>query len=88
MPRPYQFSMRFLLVLIMLVASYCTGWVSHRSWQRRNIEQAIDDALQQVNGPVQVEKVDDLDVIMLRGRQANVEAMRGGINKIESAAKQ
>ena len=88
MPRPYQFSMRFLLVLIMLVASYCAGWVSHRSWQRRNIYQAIDDALQQVNVPVQVEKVDDLDVIMLRGRQANVEAMRGGINKIESAAKQ
>jgi hypothetical protein len=80
--------MRFLLVLIMLVASYWAGWVSHRSWQSRNIEQAIDDALQQVNGPVQVEKVDELGVVMLRGGQADVEAMQRGINKIESAAKQ
>ena len=88
MPRPYQFSIRFLLVVIMLVASYCAGWVSHRSWQRRNIDQAIDDALQQVNGPVQIERVDDPGVIILRGRSADVEAVQGGINKIESAAKQ
>ena len=88
MPRPFQFSMRFLLVLIMLVASYCAGWVSHRSWQRRNIDQAIDDALQQVNGPVQIERVDDPGVIILRGRAADVVAVQGGINKIESAAKQ
>jgi hypothetical protein len=88
MPRRYQFNLRFLLVLIMLVASYWAGWVSHRAWQRRNIEQAIDDALQQVKGPLQVEKVDELDVVVLRGGQADVEAMQRGINKIESAARQ
>jgi hypothetical protein len=71
----------------MLVASFFAGWVSHRSWQRRNIKQAIDDALQQVNGPVQVEKVANTDVIVLRGRGADVEAMQEGIDKIESAAK-
>jgi hypothetical protein len=44
--------------------------------------------LQHVNGPVQVEKVDELGVIMIRGPQTDVEAMQRGINKIESAAKQ
>jgi hypothetical protein len=72
----------------MLAASYGAGWVSHRSWQRRNTDRAVDDALQQVTGPVQVEKVDDLGVILLRGQEANVKAMQRGINTIESAAKQ
>jgi hypothetical protein len=70
----------------MLVASFCAGWVSHRAWQRKNIEQATVDAMLQLGGPVRVEKVDGLDVMMLKGHKADVEAMQGAIGKIQDAA--
>ena len=73
---------------MMLAASYFAGWISHRAWNRRNTEQAIIDAMRQVNGPVRVEKAGDLDVIMLKGRKADVEATQEAIDKIQAAAEQ
>jgi hypothetical protein len=73
---------------MMLAASYFAGWISHRAWNRRNTEQSIIDAMRQVNGPVRVEKAGDLDVIMLKGRKADVEATQEAIDKIQAAVQQ
>jgi hypothetical protein len=70
---------------MMLVASYFAGWISHRAWNRRNAEQAIIEALRQVNGPVRVERAADIDVIMLKGSKADVEATQEAIDKIQAA---
>jgi hypothetical protein len=73
---------------MMLATSYFAGWISHRAWNRRNTEQAITDAMRHVNGPVRVEKTGDLDVIMLTGRKADVEATQEAIDKIQATVQQ
>ena len=82
-----RFSLRSLLLVILLAAAYSAGWVSHRSWNQRNTQQAISDAVQQIGGPVEVESVDKLDVLILRGPRQDVEEMQGAIGEIEAAAK-
>ena len=88
MRQSVRFSLRSLFIIMMLAASYFAGWVSHRAWNRRNTEQAILDAMRPVNGPVRVEKAGDLDVIMLKGRKADVEATQEAIDKIQAAVQQ
>ena len=86
MRQSFRFSLRFLFLLMMLAAAYFAGWVSHRAWNRRNTERAILDAMQQVQGPVRVEKAGD--GIMLKGRKSDVEATQQAIGKIQAAAVQ
>lgn len=88
MRQSFRFSLRLLFIIMMLAASYFAGWISHRAWNRRNTEQAIIDAMRQVNGPVRVEKAGDLDVIMLKGRKADVDATQEAIDKIQAAVQQ
>ena len=88
MRQSFRFSLRSLFIIMMLAASYFAGWISHRAWNRRNTEQAIIDAMRQVNGPVRVEKAGDLDVIVLKGRKADVEETQEAIDKIQAAVQQ
>ena len=35
-----QFSLRSLLIVMTLVATYIAGWISHRTWNRRNLDES------------------------------------------------
>ena len=43
-----QFSLRSLLIVMMLGAAYGAGWISHREWNRRHLSETISGALQAV----------------------------------------
>jgi hypothetical protein len=88
MRQAFRYSLRSLFLIMMLAAAYFAGWISHRAWNRRNTEQAIIDALRQVEGPVRVENAGDSDVIMLKGRKSDVEATEEAIGKIQAAVQQ
>jgi len=86
MRQSLRFSLRTLFLIMLVAAAYCAGWISHRAWNRRNTEQAIIEAMRQVNGPVRVEKAGD--VMMLKGRKSDVEATEEAIDKIQAAIQQ
>jgi hypothetical protein len=77
-----------VFIIMMLAAAYFGGWISHRAWNRRNTEQAIIEAMRQVNGPVRIERARDLDVVMIKGGKAEVEATQEAIDKIQAAVQQ
>lgn len=81
-----RFSLRTLLVAVMLVAAFSAGWVSHRSWNRRNVDQAISDAIEQIGGPVQVERAKPTDVLIIKGSQQDVQKMEAAIGDVQAAA--
>jgi hypothetical protein len=83
-----RFSLRSLLLVIMLAGSYCAGWVSHRSWNQRNTQQTIADAIRRIGGPVQIEKVDNTDVLIFRGQKNDVEKMVETAREIDTVARQ
>ena len=41
--RPWRFSLRALLVLMLVVASYLGGWMSNE-WKQRELERAKQEA--------------------------------------------
>jgi hypothetical protein len=83
-----RFSLRFLLLVILLAASYCAGWVSHRSWNQRNTEQTISEAVRRIGGPVEVETVDDSDGLIFRGRKEDVDELTKTVREIEAVSRQ
>ena len=83
-----RFSLRSILLIMMLVATYMAGWVSHRAWNNRNLQENIDDAMDQLsNSQVSVETVDDLGVIVVKGKKPDVKKAQTSIGKIHDAAK-
>ncbi len=36
-----RFSIKSLLILMLVLASFCTGWIAHRDWPTRKVEQTI-----------------------------------------------
>ena len=83
-----QFSLRSLLVAMMLVAVYIAGWMSHRSWNRRNVEETISRAVEEADLPVKVEFIEGTDVFMSRGRKEDVDKAMQVIDKVNEAARQ
>ena len=47
--RPWQFSLRALMLLTLVVASYLGGWMSHAWQQQREMERAKQEAEAQMN---------------------------------------
>jgi hypothetical protein len=83
-----RFSLRSILFIMMLVATYMAGWVSHRAWHNRNLQENIVDAMDQLNNSqVSMETVDDLGVTIVKGRKSNVKKAQTSIGKVHDAAK-
>jgi hypothetical protein len=82
-------SLRSILLIILLVATYLAGWVSHRAWHNRNLQRNIADAMDQLtNSQVDMVTVDDLGVIILKGPpKLDVQKAETSIGKIHEAAK-
>ena len=75
--RLVQFSLKSLLLITLLVAAFCAGWVSHRSWQRH-----------QNRNFVQIEFVTEGSAIVSRGRKRDVESVQRVIRELEAPAQQ
>jgi len=84
----WQFSLRTLLGLLMLAASYFAGWVSHREWNKRNVEEAILKATERIGSPTTVETADDApEMLIVRGRKDDVAEMENALRDIDAAAR-
>lgn len=87
-PAWLRFSLRTLLAIMMLAASYFAGWVSHREWNKRNVEEAILNATQRIGGPVKVESPKDApEMLILRGQKDEVAEMEEAVRDIDAAAR-
>lgn len=62
---------------MLVVAAYCAGWVSHRVWQLRSSGEGV----------IEVEQLPDMDVVILRGRQQDVQRVQQVIGEVESRRK-
>jgi len=83
-----RWSLRTLLTITMLAASYFAGWVSHREWNKRNVEEVILNATDRIGGPVIVEAPPYApDVHILRGPKGDVEEMKEAVQDIDAAAR-
>jgi hypothetical protein len=83
-----QFRLRTLLTILLLAAAYWGGWVSHRAWNKRNVDEAILNAAQRLGDSAEVEAVTDApEMIILRGAKDDVEAMEDSLQRIEAAAR-
>ncbi len=79
--------MRTLLLTILVVAAYLAGWVSHREWNKRNVEEAIMKGIQRVGGPVDVQFQETGRIMTLRGQNDDeVSEMKEAVRDISSAA--
>lgn len=89
-PRWLQFSLRTLLVIMAVVASYFAGWASHREWNKRTIDEAILKATQRVGAAGQVQ-VETSKVVpggfILRGKKEDVAEMEKAVRDIAAAAR-
>ena len=79
----FRFSLRTVLIVFLFVASYFAGWVSHRTWSRRQVEEIIADTVRALGAPIQVEKVNDLDVLILTGPKEDVERVQRIVDEIQ-----
>ena len=62
-----------MLVVMMLAAAYGAGWVSHRSWNRRNLIESMSSMIDTLDGPVRVDQLEGSDMLITRGRKEDVE---------------
>ena len=73
--RPWQFSLKTLLLLTMFVASFFGGWQAHvwyLDWQYRT---------GRILAPVTIEILDGIEGIhVIKGRREGVNAIRGRLN--------
>ena len=74
------------MLMVLVAAAYCAGWVSHRQWNKKNVEDIILDAGQRIGGPVKVETAAP-GVIMSRGKKHDVDEMNKALRKVDGAAR-
>ena len=81
-----RFSTRTVLAIVMLAAAYFAGWVSHREWNMRNIDEAVVNAARRIQTSVDIETPTP-ELIVLTGREDDVENMQEAIRDIDNAAR-
>ena len=83
----WQFGLRSLLLVMLLIATYFAGWVSHRLFHNRNLNENISAAVRAIdNTNVEVEAVEGLGVTIVKGKKEDVEAVKPTIEKVHAAA--
>src|SRR5690349_1645097 len=83
----WRFGIRSLLLVMLLIATYFAGWVSHRLFHDRNLNENISAAVRALdNKNVKVESVEDLGVAIVKGKKEDVEAVKTTIGKVYDAA--
>ena len=83
----WRFGLRSLLLVMLLIATYFAGWVSHRHFHNRNLNENISAAVRAIdNKNVEVDAVEELGVILVKGKKQDVEAVKTTIGKVHAAA--
>ena len=83
----WRFGIRSLLLVMLLIATYFAGWVSHRLFHNRNLNENISAAVRAIdNKNIEVEAVEDLGVTIVKGKKEDVEAVKTTIGKVHAAA--
>ncbi len=87
----FRFSLRSVLLLMLLVATYIAGWLSHKQFHNRNLEENVADAVKRIeNKKAEVEVVDELGgLTIIRGKSnQDVTEVISSIDQVKEAAKQ
>jgi hypothetical protein len=83
----WRFGIRSLLLVMLLIATYFAGWVSHRVFHNRNLNENISAAVRAIgNKNVEVEAVEELGVTIVKGKKEDVDAVKTTIGKVHAAA--
>lgn len=87
-----QFSIRTLLLFILLVATFCGGWVSHNEWLQRRMRRAHGDGFWARTSssfgsslPRDIEYFDDVEGRMVTGRELREEARETEAQEVRPA---
>ena len=84
-----QFSVRSVLVVMLLVATYIAGWLSHKQFNNRNLDENVSAAVKRIdNMQAQVEVIDELDgLTVVRGKRSqDVKDVISAIEQVKDAA--
>jgi hypothetical protein len=86
----FRFSMRSVLLTMLLVATYVGGWLSHKQFYNRNLDENVANAVKLIESKrAEVEVVDELDLSIVKGRTAkDVSEVVSAIDQVKSAAKE
>jgi hypothetical protein len=83
----WRFGIRSLLFIMLLVATYFAGWVSHRVFHNRNLNENISAAVRAIDDKnVEVEAVESLGITRVKGKQEDVDAVKTAIESVHAAA--
>jgi hypothetical protein len=78
-----RFSLRTLLMVMLLVAAFCGGWMSHKRWGRLELEKALAE-IEKLRRAPRVEYIDGLDIFISNGSQEVIESFREFEDWLES----
>jgi hypothetical protein len=82
----WRFGLRSLLLVMLLIATYFAGWVSHRLFHNRNLNENISAAVRAIdNNNVEVDAVEKHGVILVKGKKEDVETVKPTIGKVHAA---
>jgi hypothetical protein len=83
----WRFGIRSLLFIMLLIATYFAGWVSHRVFHNRNLNENISAAVRAIdNKNVELEAVERLGVTIVKGKKEDVDAVKMTIGRVHAAA--
>lgn len=83
-----QFSLRSLLIVMLLGAAFGAGWIAHREWNRQHLSETISGAMQAEDIPVNVEFLEGPEIIITRGRKEDVEQAMPLLDEVKQAAEE
>ena len=84
-----RFSLRSLLLIVLLVATYCAGWVSHRAFHNRNLQENIEAAIREIETKNAELEMNQLGTTVITGKsKSDVEAVASAIEDVHTAAGQ
>ena len=78
-------------MLMLLIATYIAGWISHKRFHNRNLDENVAAAIQLIESKrAQVEVVNELgDLVIVKGESDQVvDDVVSAVNEVQRAARQ
>ena len=73
----WQFTLRTLLLLVLCAGFFFGGWTANDWWRRSQLSD-------QLQGPVQVERIDAPNIYVVRGKKSDVKKVLDVIRETEN----
>ena len=45
----FRFGVRFLLLTTAVICAYISGWMSHREWNKSNVDSVVSEAISRIH---------------------------------------